>query len=102
MARRRREPGPVAPIRPSPIPAKYRNRLVLSTAEVAELSPYCAGTIRRMIAAGKIPAKKNALNGDWLIPSEWVWGWLGAAEEPELHDPGLESELAWLRSVMTD
>ncbi len=85
---------------PTRIPAQYRNQLALTTTEVAELSPYCAGTIRRLISAGKIPARKNPLNGEWLIPADWVWDWLGAADKSELPDPGLDAEVALLRAEM--
>ncbi len=82
------------------IPAQHRNQLALTTTEVAVLSPYCAGTIRRLIVAGKIPAKKNPLNGEWLVPADWVWDWLGAEDAPEIADPDLNAEVAQLRADM--
>ena len=61
------------------IPAKYRNRAVLSPAEVVEVCPFALRTIQQWIATEAIPSK--LVQGRRFIPAEWVWEWLGIQAE---------------------
>ena len=76
------------------IPAKYRNRAVLSPTEIAEVSPFSVRKIREMIGTGKMPSKLEC--GRRLVPAEWIWTWLGV--EPSETNLELDPDLAQFRA----
>ena len=85
-------------LRPHGIPAKYRNRAVLSPAEVVDVSPFALRTVQHLISTGEMPSKLE--RGRRLIPAEWVWQWLGIQGESVDEsdgDPGFAQVLSEIR-----
>ena len=80
------------------IPAKYRNRAVLSPAEVVEDCPFALRTVQQLLATEEMPSK--LVRGRRLIPAEWVWEWLGIQAESadgDDGDPGFGQVLSEIR-----
>lgn len=64
------------------IPAKYRERLWLSTAEVAQLAPVTRRKLAELCKSGELRGRKEG--GEWWVEAASAWAWLDCqSPEPE-------------------
>jgi hypothetical protein len=68
------------------IPARYRERLWLSSGEITALAPITRRRLAELCSGGVLKARKEG--AEWWVAAESAWEWLGAkAPEPEKLHP---------------
>jgi hypothetical protein len=79
------------------IPAKYADRLLISAAELAALTPFKPRLIASLCERGALRGRKVC--GQWMVETPSAWEWLGCCapqkSEPSQLARDMAKSLGW-------